>query len=535
LRLLAALAASLFALCGEAVAHPLGNFSINHLTVVRPVPGRVELRYVLDLAEIPTYALLREYDAAGRPGPALLNAIARRQAEAVLPKLHVRVDGREVPLAFASARASLRRGAGGLPTFYVNAAYRTAAVASGALSVADDSFPERIGWHDVVLAGSAEPTHALTAYPPAEAGSPRNVRVIRIDGAWSPGAHVVVDAGASEPATPAASNVRSNQLADLLARGTSDPALVAFALLVALGLGMLHALEPGHGKALMAVSLVGARATVRQAAILALALTVAHTAAVLALGVLLHVFKGWFVPEQIYPWIALGSGLVVVCVAALALARNVPRGTAGETHEAAMHSHDAHLHAHDGHTHAHGNHTHAHDDHAHDDHAHAHGGRSHSHAIPGSAPLRLGPAVAAAVSGGIAPCPAALVVLLASLALGQAAYGLAMVLAFSLGLALTLVGIGVGVVRGARFLSGVPAFERYLPYAPVASALAMAAVGALLVGRGLVDVGAPLPPYAGAALVACAIAAFTLLRPLSQTRVPAHAHPQTPARAESLS
>ena len=76
-------------------------------------------------------------------------------------------------------------------------------MASGALSVADDSFPERIGWHDVVLAGSAEPTHALTAYPPAEEGSPRNVRAIRIDEAWSPHAHAVVDAGASEPATSA--------------------------------------------------------------------------------------------------------------------------------------------------------------------------------------------------------------------------------------------------------------------------------------------------------------------------------------------
>ena len=104
--------------------------------------------------------------------------------------------------------------------------------------------------------------------------------------------------------------------------------------------------------------------------------------------------------------------------------------------------------------------------------------------------MRFGPAVLAAVSGGIAPCPAALVVLLASLALGQATYGLAMVLTFSLGLALTLTGIGIGVVRGARLLSGFAAFDRLLPYAPLASALAMAVVGALLVERGLVDLGA---------------------------------------------
>jgi hypothetical protein len=84
-----------------------------------------------------------------------------------------------------------------------------------------------------------------------------------------------------------------------------------------------------------------------------------------------------------------------------------------------------------------------------------------------------------------------------------------MVLAFSLGLALTLVGLGIGVVRGARLLSGIPLFERYLPYAPLASALAMAAVAAALVGRGLVDIGAPLPPYAGASLAILMIAAGT--------------------------
>lgn len=524
-RFLPAVAISLLALRGEAGAHPLGNFSVNHLTVVNAARGRIELRYVLDLAEIPTYALLRDYDAAGHPSAALLATIARKQAEAVSPSLHVRLDGRELPLALGAAKAALRRGAGGLPTFYLTAEYRAAAAAAGgspaALSVEDDSFAERIGWHDIVLAGRPEPTRELTAYPPVAAGSPRNVRAIRIDDPWSPGARAAVEGGtldarASDAGTAAAATVRSNQLADLLARGTHDPLLVAFALLVALGLGMLHALEPGHGKALMAVSLVGARATVKQAAILAGALTIAHTAAVLLLGLVLQVFKGYFVPERIYPWIALGSGLIVACVAALALARNFPQVRRfAFTHEERTNVHGGSLHEHGHehtHTHSHSHdadgHSHSHDAHEHE-HEHVHGGRTHSHAIAGSQPLRFGSAVAAAVSGGIAPCPAALVVLLASLALGQAAYGLAMVLAFSLGLALTLVGLGIGVVRGARLLSGIPLFERYLPYAPLASALAMAAVAAALVGRGLVDIGAPLPPYAGASLAILMIAAGT--------------------------
>ena len=95
------------------------------------------------------------------------------------------------------------------------------------------------------------------------------------------------------------------------------------ALLLAIALGALHALEPGHGKTLLAVSLVGARATPRQAVILAVALTVAHTAGVLALGFVVLAATRWIVPEQIYPWITLASGLFVTVLGARAVAREV--------------------------------------------------------------------------------------------------------------------------------------------------------------------------------------------------------------------
>ena len=158
----------------------------------------------------------------------------------------------------------------------------------------------------------------------------------------------------------------------MLARGTGDPAVVALTLLVAVLLGALHALEPGHGKTLLAVSLVGARATMKQAAILAAALTVAHTAGVLALGLAINAFKSYFVPETIYPWITLLSGVAIAIVGARAVERQIRlRRPLAHVHahgHDGLHDHD-HVHVHHAHGHGHGHaHPHAHGHaHVHDD------------------------------------------------------------------------------------------------------------------------------------------------------------------------
>jgi nickel/cobalt exporter len=46
--------AALLLAAAPASAHPLGNFSINHLSVVEISDGRVKVLYVLDEAEVPT-------------------------------------------------------------------------------------------------------------------------------------------------------------------------------------------------------------------------------------------------------------------------------------------------------------------------------------------------------------------------------------------------------------------------------------------------------------------------------------------------
>jgi ABC-type nickel/cobalt efflux system permease component RcnA len=306
----------------------------------------------------------------------------------------------------------------------------------------------------------------------------------------------------------------------MLARGTSDWGFVVLTFLVAIALGALHALEPGHGKTLLAISLVGARATVKQAAILASALTVAHTIGVLALGVAINLFKGYFVPETIYPWITLLSGIAIAVIGARAVHRQIlerqPLEHAHAHGHAATHPHD-HTHVHDAHGHVHP-HPHPHD-HG-DGHTHAHDDLEHAraHAIPGIAPLTFGGTVWAAMSGGIAPCPAALVVLLAAVALNQVAYGIFVIVAFSFGLAATLTGLGIAVVRGASWLQGRPQFERFVTYGPLVSATVISAIGAVMVGQGFAERGITVSPLLVSALTALAIAGYAFSHPFAHQR-----------------
>jgi len=140
------------------------------------------------------------------------------------------------------------------------------------------------------------------------------------------------------------------------------------------------------------------------------------------------------------------------------------------------------------------------------------------HAIGGSAPLRFGPTVWAAMSGGVAPCPAALVVLFAAIAQNVLAYGLVVIVFFSFGLAATLTGLGIGVVRGASWLSRRRQFDRVVRYGPLASAVVIAIIGAIMVGQGFVQQGAPVSPALVTALTALAIAGYAFSHPLQHAR-----------------
>jgi nickel/cobalt exporter len=519
-------AAALFATASAAVAHPLGNFTVNHLSRITSARDIVTVRYVLDMAEIPAFALDRSLDPHGTPTHGALAAWAGGHAKTIAPQLRLAVDDRAVALQPVESAVRTRPGAGGLPTIYFTATYR-AAVGAGPhrLTYRDDTEPGRLGWKDVVAGMQTEPTGELLSYPNALLGSPhaRVAIAANIDSAGRITADekAVVADDAAAGGAPAPAIARTNALSDILAKGAGDPLVVLGALLLAIALGALHALEPGHGKTLLAVSLVGARATPRQAVVLAAALTVAHTAGVLALGFVVLAATRWIVPEQIYPWITLASGVFVTVLGARAVAREVRKRLPTAHVHAHVHPH-AHPHAHD-HVHAPGHHHHEHEyEHAHDHAELDEVAHARAHAIPGTAPLTFRTAVIAAASGNVAPCPAALVVLLAAISLHQIGYGLALIVAFSVGLALVLTVLGVAVVRSAAWLVARPQFDRVSRFAPLVTASVIALVGAVMVGQGFAAQGIGVSALLVTALVLVAVAGYAFA--WHQHRMPAEAH-----------
>jgi ABC-type nickel/cobalt efflux system permease component RcnA len=241
----------------------------------------------------------------------------------------------------------------------------------------------------------------------------------------------------------------------------------------------VHALSPGHGKAMVAAYLVGTRGSTRDAIVLGATVTVTHTAGVIALGAVALGLSAWILPEQLYPWLTLVSGLLVVSVGAAVL-RGRLRGFG--------HSHD---HAHGGHSHGHADHAHTHRDGAHDHplagDEHEHGAHEHTHehtrgAHEHAAERRVGRKglLAMGASAGLIPCPSALVVLLGAVAQHRIGLGLVLIVAFSLGLAATLTALGIAVVHAGRLLSRLPVPGRVVAAVPAVSAALIVVVGLAL-------------------------------------------------------
>lgn len=487
--------AALFVQTAPGSAHPLGNFTINHLAKVRLANHRVLIHYILDIAEIPTFQIMRENDAAGNTMSRRLDDWAQRERATVLQGLRVESGGVALVLQPQVAHVATRPGAGGLPTIYwTDELSAQLPEASNSLSVSDRTYENRIGWKDIVVAPAREPTDELRHYPNALLASPRDTRALALTlSAQGVFVRTVATPPRQTTAAPLASQIRSNKLSDMLARGSGNPLWVLLTLVIAIGLGALHALEPGHGKTLLAVSLVGARATTAQALLLASALTFSHTAGVLALGVAMVFAAKWIVPESVYPWITLLSGALVAFMGANALARFVRlrRGL---------------QHGHDGHEHSHGH-----------EHGHAH---AHDRSIAHGEALSFRSIILIAMSGNIAPCPAALVVLLTALTLRQVGYGLAVIVAFSVGLAAVLTVLGIAFVRGAHWLSDRPELEKFVRVGPILSACVIAIIGAVMVGQGLASGSLHAPAWMATVLTIVAIAGYA--------GSPAHGHAHGP-------
>ena len=258
----------------------------------------------------------------------------------------------------------------------------------------------------------------------------------------------------------------SSGFESLIQRGDLSLGVVLLSLLIAGFWGAVHALTPGHGKALVAGYLVGTKGRPRHAFLLGATVTVTHTAGVFALGLVTLLLSQFIVPDQLYPWLTLASGLLVVVVGASVLRQRLRTGGwADHRHDEGGHSHgDHHRHHHD-----HGDGHHEHHDGGRHGHNHDHGHVHPRHGNEGSLSSRgiLGVGVAA----GLLPCPSALVVLLSAIAIHRIGFGFALIAAFSLGLAATITGIGLVAVFARRAFGRVSLEGRIVRALPALSAL----------------------------------------------------------------
>ena len=271
--------------------------------------------------------------------------LERKQRE-VAERLELTVDGRAVALRPAGAPVLTHpAGQGGLRTTRLELPLRAAAGGAKAVSVRDGTFAGRVGWvavqalpgertHVRTQAPATDPTGGLRRYPKDLLASPSDVR--DADFAVRPGGGTL-DAGSGRVSAAGGDARSEDGFAGLL----SGDGVLVLLLLAAFGWGAVHALSPGHGKAMVAAYLVGTRGSTRDAIVLGATVTVTHTAGVIALGAVALGLSAWILPEQLYPWLTLVSGLLVVSVGAAVLRGRV-RGS-GHAHG---HSHD-HDHDHD--------------------------------------------------------------------------------------------------------------------------------------------------------------------------------------------
>jgi ABC-type nickel/cobalt efflux system permease component RcnA len=487
-----ALLLTLFALLAPAVAsaHPLGNFTINQFSRIEPSGDRIYVKYVLDLAEIPTFQARGEVEQKGQEG------YARDLAAQIRRGLVLTVDGRALPLRELGHAIAFPDGAGGLKTTRLEIVLEAGPLPDGApvrLDYRDGNFENRIGWKEIVISPSAGAEVAsasaasetisdeLRVYPQDLLQSPLDVRAVTASVTPGQAAGPPPALSSEESDSPVRVGSRSEGgFASLIDKDDLGIGVIVVSLFVAMFWGAVHALSPGHGKAIVAAYLVGTRGTARQAFYLGAIVTITHTIGVFALGLLTLALSEFIVPDRLYPWLNLVAAILVVGVGVTVLRLRLLdwlRGKRGDAHDHSRgHSH-GHEHPHP-HAHDHGpEHGHSHDhDNEHEHHGH------HHHRVPEPGIGWRG-LLGVGISGGLLPCPSALVVLLAAISLHRVGYGLVLILAFSLGLAATISGIGLLAI-GAKRVFARASFEGPLVRAlPAVSALVILAFGIAMTVR----------------------------------------------------
>jgi nickel/cobalt exporter len=417
---------------------------------------------VLDLAEIPTFQAKPQLAAEGE------TAYAARLSRTIGRRLELTVNGRRAALTPLRHVLAFPPGQAGLRTTRLEIVFAGPRLNGKSLVVyRDRNYAGRIGWKEITVRG-ADGADVLSSTSPAKSISaellayPKNLLQSPLDVS---SARISVEPGTGPGVAPtllprsvleqrvAVRAVADGGFAALIARDKLSIGFVLLSLLIAMFWGAAHAFSPGHGKSIVAAYLVGSRGTARHAALLGLTVTVTHTIGVFALGLVTLSLSAFVVPDHLYPWLNLVSALLIVTVGLSVLRWRLREWRKREP---------AHDHQH-GRGHDHG-HTHSHD---------------HDQALSIRRLLGIG------ISGGIVPCPTALVVLLAAISLHRVGYGLILILAFSVGLAAAMTGIGLVAVTAKRAFERVDFNGGVIKLLPAISALVVLGLGLAMTVRAL--------------------------------------------------
>ena len=479
-----------YAFTGSAAAHPLGNFSINQFSQIEVEKSQIKIRSVLDIAEIPTFQESQtiDTDKDRALSQAELDAYAEKISPGYIANLRVTVDGQLIALRPTAKSIFLEEGAGNLPILKVKWDLIGDLPEAGANAVRrvnfeNKNYSERIGWDEIVVArvsginifnstafGSGI-TDELKNYP-EDLSAPlkeKNAQFSFIAGALPPNGKPLQnrDGHISAP-------VEKDKFAELI-KGEITPSIVLFGLLLAFVLGAAHALSPGHGKTVVGAYLVGSRGTLKHAVFLGATVTITHTLGVFVIGLLTLFASNYILPETLLPYLNFISGLLVFLIG-LALFKDrlftffgwKTKSPDSHSHEDAMHSldeHDALVREEAVETRKTFTHT--------------HGGSTHTHVPPKnvtwSSLLGLG------ISGGLLPCPSALVLMLAAISQEKIGYGIVLTLVFSFGLAATLTAVGLAFLYvGKLFDSPKLNSNPLIKILPVFSAFVITCLGAII-------------------------------------------------------
>jgi ABC-type nickel/cobalt efflux system permease component RcnA len=470
----------LIAVASSLGKNPLANFAVHHYTRLEVSAKGVEVTYVLFLGEVPTYVLLRDWKLNTKSSQADLERLAAEQTQTWAKNLEFRSGGAPVEPRFERAAIQLYtyRKAEGQAEARIASTFELPGIKSP-LQFEDHNFPDRGGWKEIVIGSKAgvqivtashdstDESRALTDTPTFDVVPRKTGNDLRASVDWRASSSQAVPArivpipqpepvpppDVERPPPPSLGGAaKGDFLSRLLAMSQIGWQWMLLGLAVAFGLGGVHALEPGHGKTIVAAYLVGSRGSMGHAALLGAVVTFTHTISVFLLGMAMLVLSRSVVPGNVIKTLEAASGMAIVAIGAMLFVERLRQFRSNRQH--------------------------------------------HSHSLLPDEEVTLGSLIALGVSGGLVPCPAALVIMLAAISFGHVGAGLVLMVAFSLGLALVLMAVGMMVLYAKSWLPNPDAATRHpvLRLTPVLSAVVIICLGLLMTGvsLGLVHPGFPV-------------------------------------------